>query len=139
VLRTQVSRDGTLVAAIEAWLTSGKSVGALEKLLRDCDGEEALRRHFDEARLARPWRRGTRWRPKTRQLKRRLKEAKVNPSTIKSVVARLARASEIVAACQGDPCACWPPCRSSPASAACKMDSPTCWKTASGVLGREPG
>ncbi|HEY5284957.1 MAG TPA: UvrD-helicase domain-containing protein, partial [Polyangia bacterium] len=104
VLRTQVSRDGTLVAAFEAWEASGKSVGELEGLLRECDGKEGvpLRRHFDEARLARAL---AAWQPiavDDEQLKRRLKEAKVHHSTVKSILDRLARVSEIIGACHGD-------------------------------------
>jgi exodeoxyribonuclease V beta subunit len=102
VLRTQAAAD--LAAPIEAWLASGKSIDRLEELLRACEREKnaSLRVRFDEARLAAAV---AAWQPVVAddgQLKRRLKDAKVHHGTIKSVIHRLARASEIVAACQGD-------------------------------------
>ena len=105
VLRTDIAQDGDLAAGIEGWLTSGRSIAALEKLLRDCDAEKTtpLRTHFDQARLVAAM---AAWRPiaaEDEELKRRLKLAKVKPQSIKPVVARLARASEIVAACAEDP------------------------------------
>ena len=105
VLRTDIAQDGDLAAGIEGWLTSGRSIAALEKLLRDCDAEKTtpLRTHFDQARLVAAM---AAWRPiaaEGEELKRRLKLAKVKHPSIKSVVARLARASEIVAACAENP------------------------------------
>jgi exodeoxyribonuclease V beta subunit len=105
VLRTDVAKDSDLAAGIEGWLTSGRSIAALEKLLRDCDAEKTtpLRTHFDQARLVAAM---AAWRPivaEDEELKRRLKLAKVKHPSIKSVVARLARASEIVAACAENP------------------------------------
>ncbi len=109
VLRTDIANDCDLAAGVEGWLTSDRSIAALEKLLRDCDAEKttALRTHFDRARLVAAM---AAWRPvaaedkdEDEELKRRLKLAKVKHQSIKSVVARLARVSEIVAACAEDP------------------------------------
>jgi exodeoxyribonuclease V beta subunit len=102
VLRTQAASE--LAAPIEAWLASGKSVDRLEELLHACDREKTapLRVHFDETRLAAAL---AAWQPvfaDDPQLKQRLKNAGVHHSTAKSIIHRLARASEIVAACQGD-------------------------------------
>jgi exodeoxyribonuclease V beta subunit len=102
VLRTQVSHDSGLVAAFEAWAASGKSIADLEALLRKCAGKEAapLRMHFDEARLAQAM---AAWQPvDDEQLKRYLKEAKVHSSTVKAILSRLDRLSEIITACHGD-------------------------------------
>jgi exodeoxyribonuclease V beta subunit len=103
VLRTQVSHDSGLVAALEAWAASGKAIADLEELLRKCAGKEAapLRMHFDEACLAQAM---AAWQPiEDEQLKRYLKEAKVHSSTVKAILSRLSRLSEIITACHGDP------------------------------------
>ncbi len=105
VLRTDVASDGDLATGIAGWLTSGESIAALEKLLRECDAEKAtgLRPRFDRARLLAAM---AAWRPVAAEdelLKRRLKLAKVHGSSAKSVIARLARASEIVTSCAGSP------------------------------------
>ena len=102
VLRTQAASD--LAAPIEAYLASGKTVERLADLLHECEREKTtpLRVRFDEARLAAAL---AAWQPVVaddRHLKQRLKNAKVHHSTIKSIIHRLARASEIVAACRGD-------------------------------------
>ena len=104
VLRSQAARTSDLAAPIEAWLSSSKSVGRLETLLHACDREKTtpLRTRFDQVRLTAAM---AAWQPVAvddEQLKRRLKNAKVHSSSIRSIVARLARVSEIVAACMED-------------------------------------
>ncbi len=105
VLRAQVARDRGLLAAVEAWLANRRSVSDLEGLLRVCQGQASapLRGHFDQARLASAMAAWPALAADGDQLRHRLKDAKVRPGTAKAIVGRLARASEIVAACQGDP------------------------------------
>ncbi len=105
VLRNDVAHDEDLAAAIAGWLSGGGSIAALEGLLRKCDAEKAtaLRPRFDRARLFAAM---AAWRPvagEDEQLGRRLKLAKIHGHSIKSIIARLARASELIAACAGSP------------------------------------
>jgi exodeoxyribonuclease V beta subunit len=104
VLRAQAARDSDLAAPLAAWLASGKSIDRLETLLHACDREKTtpLRVRFDAARLASAM---SAWQPvaaEDEQLERRLKAAQVDHRSIPAIVRRLARASEMVAACQGD-------------------------------------
>jgi exodeoxyribonuclease V beta subunit len=104
VLRAQAASGSSLSLPIAFWLASGKSVERLEKLLRACDREKTtpMRVHFDETRLTAAL---AAWQPVAAEdeaLKRRLKAAKVHPRSIPAVLNRLARVSEMVAACQGD-------------------------------------
>jgi len=104
VLRTKIASHAGLATAIEGWLESGKSIASLKELLCQCNaaGTKTQRPLFDEARLASALRA---WQPVASSdelLKQRLKRAGVGSHSIQPVLNRLARVSEIVAACQGD-------------------------------------
>jgi exodeoxyribonuclease V beta subunit len=104
VLRTQAAPGSSLAAPIASWLASGKTVDRLETLLRACDREKTtpMRIRFDQARLAAAL---AAWQPVAAEdeaLKRRLKAAKVHPSTVKAILHRLALVSELAVESQGD-------------------------------------
>jgi exodeoxyribonuclease V beta subunit len=104
VLRTDMAKDDKLRSAVTSWLSTGRSIEALEDLLLTCNSQENahLRRRFDEARLLRAL---AAWQPvatEDEQLKQRLKSAQVHQSSVKSMLARLRRVSEIVEANRAD-------------------------------------
>jgi exodeoxyribonuclease V beta subunit len=102
VLRTHAT-DEQLGGALSAWLASGRSVAALEQLLRACDHEQAtpILPHFDAERLRlalASWQKlgdGT-------ELRRCLKQARVHGNTINSILRRIERISEMVATASGE-------------------------------------
>jgi exodeoxyribonuclease V beta subunit len=104
ILRSHVAMASNLEAAIEAWLACGKSIANLEELLVRCNsqGVAVLHPRFDEARIAKAM---AAWRPVApddEELKRHLKAAKVHGRSSPSIIARLARASQIVVESNGN-------------------------------------
>ncbi len=104
VLRTKVATNESLAAGIEGWLASGESMARLERLVRECNHAGATTVHplFDEQRLAAAL---GKWQPVAGTdavLKQRMKVAGIHGNSTSPMLGRLARVSDIVAACAGD-------------------------------------
>jgi exodeoxyribonuclease V beta subunit len=104
VLRGEGASNAGLVAILEAWLGSGKSIASLQELLRECDkaGTAEVRPDFDQARLAAAM---AAWRPVVAgdpELGKHMKGAGLRQNTIDAAVGRLALVSEILEACAGN-------------------------------------
>lgn len=101
-LRTGIAKDGKLASGIRAWIGLGESIGSLEKLLLACDQAEAaeILPRFDEADIASAT---AAWPGlDDDDLGRRLRAAKLHAATIKAVLGRLRRVSDLVRANRGD-------------------------------------
>jgi exodeoxyribonuclease V beta subunit len=102
VLRTHAT-DDELGSALSAWLASGRTVAALEQLVRACDHEQSapLFPRFDAERLRlalASWQRVS----DSSELRRCLKQARVHGSTINGILRRTERISELVATTSGE-------------------------------------
>ena len=102
VLRTHAT-DDHLGSALSAWLASGRTVAALEQLVRACDQEQAapLFPRFDAERLRSAlasWQKVS----DDAELRRCLKQARVNGNTINGILRHLGRLSELVATTSGE-------------------------------------